>query len=178
MCKSGKTPTSRRRLPNMPATRLYPLASGTGFATVLHGNIVILTTRSSQFDASVQAFTTDSNTQYRTFDTPGEAVRWAAETAATHQGRPNQHSTIRYWEVREGHSITVSRTPEGGYKPGRHPIWVDSDHLPVMGLRETFPTQEEALEWVRDVVGKECRQEDQHQQKLLRIREAIESLTP
>ena len=152
---------------------VFPLSSGTGFAAAAHGNILILTTRSGRFDATVQAFTTDANTQYQTFDTPDEAIQWATQTAASHQGHPNRYATIEYWEVREGHSITISRTPEGLHKPYRHPIWVDSDHVPVMGLRETFPTQEQALDWIRTIVDEEMQQERDYQRRIQEIQAAL-----
>lgn len=160
----------------MTSPRLFPLASGTGIATVINGNIVILNAGANRVDACVQAFTTDANTQFRSFETPQEATEWATQTAATHQGRPNQYASIDYWEIRRGHSITISLTPEGYHKPDRHSIWVDSDHIPVMGLIEAFPTQEAALDWIRRIVDEEARHEDEYQEKLQRIQDALTAL--
>ena len=154
----------------MTPQRLFPLASGTGVATVIRGNIVILSSRGTRTDALVQAFTNDANTQFQSFDTAQEAAEWAAQTALSHQG------SIQYWEVRGAHSITISRGEYGRYRPQRHPIWVDSDHIPVMGLTETFPNQEDALEWIRNVVDEEARQEEEYQAKLQRIHEALATI--
>ena len=82
------------------------------------------------------AFPADDNWQYRSFDTAAEATAWCVATAAVHQGKPNRYAEDVYQEVRNGYSITISRTESGDYKPDRHPVWMDSDHVPVMGFAE------------------------------------------
>ena len=77
---------------------------------------------------------------------------------------------------RSGNFITISRTETGDYKPDRHPIWVDSDHVPVMGFSERFPSIDEALEWIRQAVDEETRLGDDYQRGLRELREALESV--
>ena len=100
---------------------------------------------------------------------------WCVATAAFHQGKPNQYSHVEHWEVRNGNSITISRTESGDYKPDRHHIWVDSDHVPVMGFAERFPSLDEAMEWVRQAVDEESRLEADYQRELRELRDALES---
>ena len=122
-----------------------------------------------------RTFLADGNGQYRRFDTAAEATAWCVATAAVHQGKPNQYSHVEHWEVRNGNSITISRTESGDYKPDRHPIWVDSDHVPVMGFAKGFPSLDEALEWVRQAVDEESRLEADYQRGLRELRDALES---
>ena len=159
----------------MAERQIFPLASGAGFAAVIHGNIVRLTAGTGTFNADVYAFPADGNPQYRSFDTAAEATAWCVATAAVHQGKPNQYSHVEHWEVRNGYSITISRTESGDYKPDRHPIWVDSDHVPVMGFAERFPSLHEAMEWVRQAVDEESRLEADYQRELRELRDALES---
>ena len=159
----------------MAERQIFPLASGAGFAAVIHGNIVRLRAGTGTFHAGVYAFPADGNGQYRRFDTAAEATAWCVATAAVHQGKPNQYSHVEHWEVRNGNSITISRTESGDYKPDRHPIWVDSDHVPVMGFAKRFPSLDEALEWVRQAVDEESRLEADYQRGLRELREALES---
>ena len=159
----------------MAERQIFPLASGTGVAAVIHGNIVRLTAGTGALHAHVYAFPSDGNRQYRSFDTAAEATAWCVATAAVHQGKPNQYSHVEHWEVRNGYSITISRTESGDYKPDRHPIWVDSDHVPVMGFAERFPSLDEALEWIRQAVDKESRLEADYQRELRELRDALES---
>ena len=159
----------------MAERQIFPLASGAGFAAVIHGNIVRLTAGTGTFHANVYAFPSDGNWQYRSFDTAAEATAWCVATAAVHQGKPNQYSHVEHWEVRNGYSITISRTESGDYKPDRHPIWVDSDHVPVMGFAERFPSLDEAMEWIRQAVDEESRLEADYQRELRELRDALES---
>ena len=159
----------------MAERQIFPLTSGTGFAAVIHGNIVCLTAGTKTCNAHVYAFPGDGNLQYRSFDTAAEAAVWCVATAAVHQGKPNQYSHVEHWEVRNGNSITISRTESGDYKPDRHPIWVDSDHVPVMGFAERFPNLDEALEWVREAVDKEGQLEADCQRAMRELRDALES---
>ena len=75
----------------MAERQIFPLASGTGFAAVIHGNIVRLTAGTGAFHAHVYAFPADGNRQYRSFDTAAEATAWCVATAAVHQGKPNRY---------------------------------------------------------------------------------------
>ena len=159
----------------MAERQIFPLASGTGVAAVIHGNIVRLTAGTGTFTADVYAFSSDGNPQYLSFDTAAEAAAWCVATAAVHQGKPNRYSHVEHWEVRNGYSITISRTESGDYKPDRHPIWVDSDHVPVMGFAERFPSLDEAMEWVRQAVDEESRLEADYQRGLRELRDALES---
>ena len=159
----------------MAERQIFPLASGAGFAAVIHGSIVRLTAGTGTFNADVYAFKADGNPQYRSFDTAAEATAWCVATAAVHQGKPNRYSHVEHWEVRNGYSITISRTESGDYKPDRHPVWVDSDHVPVMGFAERFPSLDEAMEWVRQAVDEESRLEADYQRELRELRDALES---
>ena len=91
-------------------------------------------------------------------------------------GKPNQYSRDEYREIRNGNFITISRTETGDYKPYRHPIWLDSDHVPVMGFVERFPSLDEALEWVRQTVDEETRLRDGYQRGLRELRELRDTL--
>ena len=70
----------------MAERRIFPLASGTGFAAVIHGNIVRLAAEMSKFNAHVYAFPADGNPQYRSFEISAEATAWCVATAAAHKG--------------------------------------------------------------------------------------------
>ena len=159
----------------MAERQIFPLASGTGFAAVIHGNIVLITAWMGAFHAHVYAFPADDNRQYRSFDTAAEATAWCVATAAVYQGKPNRHSEDVYQELRNSYSITIRRTESGDYKPDRHPVWVDSDHVPVMGFSERFPSLDEALDWIRQAVDKESRLEADYQRGLRELRDALES---
>ena len=159
----------------MAERQIFPLTSGTGFAAVIHGNIVCLTAGTMKFNAHVYAFPGDGNLQYRSFDTAAEAAAWCVTTAAVHQGKPNRYSKDEYREVRNGYYISISRTESGDYKPDRHPVWVDSDHVPVMGFTDRFPNLDEALEWVREAVDKEGQLEADYQRAMRELRDALES---
>ena len=159
----------------MAERQIFPLASGTGFAAVIHGNIVHLTAGTGTFNAYVYAFTRDGNLQYRRFDTAAEAAAWCVATAAVHQGKPNRYSHVEHWEVRNGYCISISRTESGDYKPDMHPVWVDSDHVPVMGFTERFPSLDEAMEWVREAVDKEGQLEADYQRAMRELRDALEA---
>ena len=74
-----------------------------------------------------------------------------------------------------GNFITISRTETGDYKPDRHPIWLDSDHVPVIGFVERFPSLDEALEWVRQTVDEETRLRDGYHRGLRELRDTLES---
>ncbi len=111
----------------MAERQIFPLASGAGFAAVIHGNIVRLTAGTGTFTADVYAFTADGNPQYRSFDTAAEATAWCVATAAAHQGKPNQYSHVEHWEVRNGYSIAnrsraagedIDRALEEGFRQG------------------------------------------------------------
>ena len=159
----------------MTEPQIFPLASGTGFATVIHGNIVHITSHAGEFDAHVYAFLQDANSQYRSFNTAAQAADWCIAAAAEHRGTPNSYSHIEYWEVRNGHSLTISRTESGEYKPDRHPIWIDSDHIPVMGLRKTFLNLQDALQWIRRLVDDESQQEADYRNRLRQLRQMLDS---
>ena len=164
---------------NVTRTQVFPLASGTGFAASVHGNIVRITTRGrSTYDAHVYAFSQDANGNYQTFDSIPQAVSWAITTAATHVGKPNPYSKAEFWEIRDGVSITIHRTESGAYKPNRHPIWIDSDHVPIMGLTEIFPSLDEALTWVRKTVDEENLMEKDHQALMQEILAAMTAALP
>ncbi len=160
----------------MAERQIFPLISGTGFAAVIHGNIVRITAEMRRFDAHVYAFSADANSQYRSFDTATEATGWCVATAAAHQGKPNQYSRVEYWEVRNGYSITISRTESGEYKPDGLPVWVDSDHFPLIGFTERFPNLDEALEWIRQTVDEDSRREADCQRELRELRDALDSI--
>ena len=159
----------------MTERQIFPLASGTGFAAVIHRNIVRLTAGTGKFHGHVYAFQGDGNGRYQSFDTAAEATAWCVATAAVHQGEPNRYSKDEYREVRNGYHISISRTESGDYQPDRHPVWVDSNHVPVMGFAERFPSLDEALEWVRKAVDEESRLESDYQRGLRELREALES---
>lgn len=159
----------------MTGRQIFSLASGTGFVAVVHGNVVCLTAWAGKFHAQVYAFQGDADGQHRSFNTAAEATAWCIATAAVHQGKPNQYSRNEHREIRNGNFITISRTETGDYKPDRHPIWVDSDHVPMMGFPERFPSLDEALEWVRQTVDEETRLEADYQRRLRELRETLES---
>ena len=162
----------------MPQPEIFLLASGTGFATTVNGNIVRITAGDGRFHAQVYAFTTDANSNYQIFDAAEQAMTWCVQTAATHQGGPNRYSKIQYWEIHNGYSITITPTDSGTFRPDRHPIWADSDYFPVMGITEEFPSTQEALEWVRDLVDREHHAETNYQNRLAHLRETIEAHQP
>ena len=58
----------------MAERQIFPLASGAGFAAVIHRNIVRLTAGTGTFHTGVYAFLADGNGQYRSFDTAAEAT--------------------------------------------------------------------------------------------------------
>ena len=80
----------------MSELQVYQLASGSGYAADMHGNIVRITADGKGFSADVFAFTADVNGQYERFDTAVEAVAWCAATSAAHQGKPGQYSNVEY----------------------------------------------------------------------------------
>ena len=159
----------------MSELQVYQLASGRGYAAEMHGNIVNITADGKGFSALVFAHPGDVNVQYESFDTAVEAVAWCAATSAAHQCQPGQYSKVEYWEVRHGYSITISLTESGEYQPDRLPVWVDSDHYPVLQYAERFQERDAALDWIRQRVDEESQGDADYQGVLLELKDALDS---
>jgi hypothetical protein len=142
----------------MPEDRIFSLTSREGFGTVVNGNLVAVRVsnrvHSSGFSASVAAFQLDVNYQCQKFDTAADAVSWAVATAVTHQGEPRPISKIEYREIRDGHSITISRVDVGVYESETYPMWQDSEPELMRNFKR-FPTLAEALDWARGSVDEQ-----------------------
>ncbi len=159
----------------MPERRIFPMTSGEGYGAVVHGNFVTISRSFLGFHASVSAFQLDGNYQFQSFDTLDEAVAWAVAAAETHQGQPKPVSETEHWEIRNGYSITVGPNNSGRYKVDVFPMWVDSDHYPVLNDIETFATRDEAIEWCRRAADERSQQNADYELSLLEIRDALEA---
>lgn len=162
----------------MPERQIFPMASGEGYGAVIHGNFVRISLGFRGFYASVCAFQMDDNYQFESFDTLDEAVAWAVAAAETHQGQPRPISKTEHWEIRNGYSITVGPNDSGRYKVDVFPMWVDSDHFPVLNDIETFETRDEAIEWCRRAADERSQQNTDYERSILAIRDALEAHSP
>ena len=101
-------------------------------------------------------------------------MAWAVATAETHQGRPRERSPITYWEIRNGHSITVELTNSGEYEGEIFELWIDSEPEPFRNYKR-FPTQDEAIQWAREAADVQAGHYNDYQLKLRQIRDALEA---
>ncbi len=160
----------------MAEIQIYPMVSGEGYGAVVHGNFIRVSIGLDKFYASVLAFQSDDNHQFGVFDTPAEAVAWAVAVAETHEGQAREISRIEHWEIRDGgYSISINRTDSGEYGVDVFPMWVDSDHYPVMNDIEKFPTVEEALQFARQSADERERHRTRYEDTVQQIKTALES---
>ena len=162
----------------MAEIKIFPMVSGDGFGAIIHGNFVTITIGFNKFYASVSAFKSDANYQHEAFDTAAEAAAWATKVAETHEGRAREisKSKIEHWELRDdGYSITINRTDSGEYGVDVFPMWVDSDHYPVLNDIEKFPTVEEALQFARQSADERERHRIRYEDTVQQIKTALEA---
>lgn len=157
-----------------PERRIFRLTSGEGYGAVVNGNFIKVDIGMDKFYAHVYAFLSDGNGQYSVFDTVADAVAWAVDTAKTHQGQPMERSSIQYWEIRNGYSITVKLTDSGEYEGEVTELWIDSDPGPLRNFKQ-FHAQDEALQWARDAADEQKGYENDYRLKLREIRDALEA---
>ncbi len=159
----------------MREDRVFQLSSRTGYCTVVHDNLVTINVVSQGYLATVEAHRRDHNLQVRTFKTAEEAVEWARGAATEHRGEEQGPPGILHWELRSGHSITITVDQYGNHRLEILPVWVDSDHEPVFGHPETFKTLPEAIGHAREVVDEEARNHQDYRNTVRQIRAALES---
>lgn len=158
----------------MPERWLFPLTSGEGYGAVIHGNFVRISIGMTGFYASVYALLSYSNSQFKVFDNPADAVEWAVTTARTHQGQQGPYSKNVYWEIRHGYSITIEPEDSVGYEADIFPLWIDLGPEP-MRIYKRFPEQDEALQWARQAADEQAGHDVKNERTLQQIREALES---
>lgn len=161
--------------------QIYPMHSNGGYGAVINGNFVCITYQPSaegrRYDAEVSAFQGDSNSQYRNFDNLPEAVEWAAAAAESHQGQARPASKVIHWEMKHGYALTVSQTDDGKYESETVQMSWDVDHPSPLRDFKKFPTFDEALQYAKDSVDEYQRQEEDQQQILHEIRDALAAQT-
>ena len=96
----------------MAERQIFPLASGQGFAAVIHENIVLITAGMGAFQAHVYAFPADDNGQYRSFDTAAEATPGALRPLLSISA---SQTGIQKMFIRS--SATVIPSPSAGPNP-------------------------------------------------------------
>lgn len=162
----------------MPPREIYRLDNreSPGYGAVIAGNYVEISPRLNRFRASVQAYRFDPNEKHKQFDTPEAAAAWAAETARTHKGEPDDSfEPAEQWEIMDGCSIAAHRLEEGGYESHWGPMWVNSTaEGPYNDRPEAFPTIEEAMAHGRQQAGQWIQAQRDHQQRLQSIKTALE----
>ena len=161
--------------------QIYPMHSNGGYGAVINDNFVSITYSPSaegrRYDAEVSAFQGDSNSQYRNFDNLPEAVEWAAAAAESHQGQARPGSKVIHWEMKHSYAVTVSQTDDGKYESETVQMSWDVDHPSPLRDFKKFPTFDEALQYAKDSVDEYQRQEEDQQQILHEIRDALAAQT-